>query len=226
MNGARGWWWLDAALALGTAAVLAYGVLRLGWPVFAVMAFFWFENVVIGAFNVAKMLTSGARLGAAGFVGSLAIAAFFTFHYGMFTAVHGVFVVALFGGETGAGGARGLFGPLLHMLDRLIASGDGLLAAAAIVLVHAAGFVQWSLATRSQPTPLKELMSAPYGRIVVLHVTLIAGGFLVQGLRAPVAGALLLVALKLSYDLVALARTRRANDGGYAGVGDRAEEPR
>jgi len=39
-------------------------------------------------------------------------------------------------------------------------------------------------------------MGAPYGRIVVLHITLIAGGFLVMSLKAPVLGVLLLLALK------------------------------
>lgn len=213
------WWWLDASLAIGTAAVLAYGVLVLGWPVFAVMALFWFENVVIGGFNVAKMLVSGTRLGAAGLIGALALAAFFTVHYGMFTAVHGVFVIALFGGELGQGAmSAGLFAPLFRMLDHLLASGDGGLAAAAIVALHAAGFVRWWLDTRAAPTPLKELMGAPYGRIVVLHITLIAGAFLVQALKAPVAGALLLIALKLGWDLVTLKRAQRPAEFAAAGA--------
>jgi hypothetical protein len=88
---------LDALLAIVSAAVIAYGVLALGWPVFTVMALFWFENVVIGGFNVLKMLTTGVRGGPGGVVGALATAAFFTVHYGLFTVVHGVFVVMLFG---------------------------------------------------------------------------------------------------------------------------------
>ena len=56
-------------------------------------------------------------------------------------------------------------------------------------------------------------MGAPYGRIMVLHVTLIAGGFLVMSLHAPVLGALLLIALKLAYDLVSLRRDRRCAEG-------------
>jgi hypothetical protein len=211
MGDARGWWWFDLLLAVSTAAIIGYGVLVLGWSVFAVMALFWFENIVIGGFNVARMLITGARLGVAAFLGSVAMAAFFTVHYGMFTAVHGIFVVMLFGGELGSGAmASGLFGPLLRMLDRLLADRDGWLAVGAIVALHGASFAQWWSTTRAAPTPLKELMSAPYGRIVILHVTLIAGGFLVQALHAPVAGALLLIALKLAYELVSFARLWRA----------------
>jgi hypothetical protein len=80
----------------------------------------------------------------------------------------------------------------------------------AVVAVQAVSFVQWSMATRASPTPLKELMGAPYGRIMVLHVSLIAGAFLLQALRSPVAGVLLLVALKLAYDLMAIGRGRQA----------------
>jgi hypothetical protein len=210
---------LDAALAIASTAVIAYGVLALGWSVFIVMALFWFENVVIGGFNVLRMLVSGARLGAAELFGALFAAAFFTVHYGLFTAVHGVFVVMLFGRPELGGGASmdgGLFGPLLQMVGRLVADRDGWLAIVAIVAVHAASFVQWARATRELPTPINELMAAPYGRIVVLHITLIAGGFLVMSLHAPMLGALLLLGLKLAYDLVTLRRAPSRQQGDAA----------
>jgi hypothetical protein len=205
---------IDALLAIGSAAVIGYGVLVLGWSVFMVMALFWFENVAIGGFNVAKMLTTGVRTGIGGFAAALAIAAFFTLHYGLFTVVHGVFVVMLFGQpELGRGAMDGgPWGPVSALLSQLFTDRDGWYAIAAIVLVHAAGFAQWAWATREQPTPLKELMAAPYGRIVVLHLTLIVGGFLVMTLHAPVAGVLLLLALKLGYDLRTLGRNRRPGD--------------
>jgi hypothetical protein len=199
---------LDTALALASAAVIAWGVLGLAWSVFTVMALFWFENVVIGALNVLRMLVSGARIGGAGIVGAVAMATFFTVHYGMFTAVHGVFVVMLFGmpelGRQAMDG--GFYGPLGNMMQTLFGDREGWLAIAAIVTVQVASFVQWAMATRELPTPLKELMGAPYGRIVVLHITLIAGGFLIMSLKAPELGVLLLVALKLGYDLMSLRR--------------------
>jgi len=202
---------IDAALAVVSAAIIAYGVLVLRWPVFIVMALFWFENVVIGGFNVLRMLVSGLRMGPAGLVGACAMSAFFTLHYGLFTAVHGVFVVMLFGtSELGREVMNGgLLGPLQQMLGRLITDRDGWLAMLAIVAAQLVAFVRWSIETRELPTPLKDLMGAPYGRIVVLHITLIAGGFLVMSLHAPVLGALLLVTLKLAYDLISLKREPR-----------------
>ena len=207
---------VDATLAVASAGIIAYGVLVLDWPVFIVMALFWFENVVIGGFNVLRMLVSGIRMGPAGLVAACAVAAFFTVHYGLFTAVHGVFVVVLFGAaELGREAMNaGLLGPLRRMLEHLIADRDGWLAMLAIIGAQGAGFVRWWRQTRAVPAPLKELMSAPYGRIVVLHVTLIAGGFVVMSLRAPLLGALLLIALKLAYDLITLARepSKEADD--------------
>ena len=200
----------DLALALASAAVFAWGVLVLGWSPFVVMLLFWFENVVIGVLHVVKMLATGLRLGAAGLVGAIALSAFFTVHYGLFTAVHGMFVALLFGGpELGRDAMNGgLSGPLVAMPHYLLANRDGWLAVLAIVLLHLSGLLQWLARTRELPPPLKDLMGAPYGRIVVLHVTLIASGFLVQALKTPVAGALLLVGLKLAYDLVTLGRDR------------------
>jgi Family of unknown function (DUF6498) len=202
---------IDRVLALASAVVLAWGVLVLGWSPFVVMMLFWFENVVIGVLHVMKLVVTGARMGAAGLIGGTALAAFFTVHYGMFTAVHGAFVVLLFGsGELGRHAMDGgLSGPVWVMLNYLFAEREGWLAVIAIVLLHASGLVQWLARTRAAPPPLKELMGAPYGRIVILHVTLIASGFLVQALKAPVAGALLLIGLKLAYDLVTLGREHR-----------------
>ena len=218
MTSARAAAGLDLALALASAAVIAWGVLALGWSPFVVMMLFWFENVVIGVFNVVKIVIAGARLGALGLVGAAAIAAFFTVHYGMFTAVHGMFVVLLFGGaELGRTALDGgLAAPALGMVRYLLADRDGWLAVIAIVLLHLSGLVQWVGRTRELPTPFKEVMGAPYGRIVILHITLIASGFLVQALQAPVAGALLLVGLKVGYDLVTLKRNRSKEEGDAA----------
>ena len=202
---------LDIALALATAAVLAWGVLVLDWSPFIVMALFWVENVVIGIFNLLKMLFAGARLGWAGLLGAIAVGAFFTVHYGLFTLVHGAFVVMLFGGSeiTRGVATSGLLAPIGAMLKTLLTQREGWVAIGAIAAVHANATIQWLLRTRELPPPIKDLMVAPYGRILILHVTLIAGGFLMQAFGAPRAGALLLIGLKLAYDLRAVRRDRQ-----------------
>ena len=204
MDEVKTWQGIDIALAVAAAVIVAYGVLMLGWSVFVVVALFWFENVLIGVFNVAKMLITGARTGhTVSMIAALALSVFFTIHYGMFTVAHGVFVVGLFGqGELGS--SQGLFAPLGRMLGYLLADRDGWLAAVGITALQAAAFVRWLSSTRAQPVLLlPALMFAPYGRIVILHITIIVSGILVGMLKLPVLGALLLVALKLAFDIVA-----------------------
>jgi len=53
---------------------------------------------------------------------------------------------------------------------------------------------------------LPQLMQQPYGRIVVMHLAIIFGGFIMIALHSPTAGLLLLVFLKILLDL-----------GGHAG---------
>lgn len=204
MDEADKWRGVDLALAVGAAVIVAYGVLVLEWSVFIVIALFWFENVVIGVLNVAKMLISGARIGGLGVIAALALAAFFTVHYGMFTVAHGVFVASLFGKSELGSSPSGLFAPLGQMLGVLLNDREGWIAAGSIALLQTAAFFRWWTATREQPELLPQLMFAPYGRIVVLHITVIVSGILVGMLKQPVLGALLLVALKLAFDLGAV----------------------
>lgn len=192
---------VDIALAIASAAIIAGGVLVLGWSVFIVIALFWFENVIIGALNVAKMLISGARLGGKALIGAVALSAFFAVHYGLFTVVHGDFVVALFGRQDLGVVGGGLFTPLARMLDYLFADRNGWLAITAILAFQLTAFVRWWTSERVDALSLATLMFAPYGRIMILHVTLLIGGILSQTLNLPVVGALMLVALKLAFDL-------------------------
>ncbi|MCA9003135.1 MAG: hypothetical protein KDB61_14525, partial [Planctomycetes bacterium] len=99
-----------SAIALLLANVLpAAGVLFWGWEAFYVVFLYWFENLIVGAFNILRMISAspGPRDQVAGgsptasLIGAHAakvfMVPFFTVHYGMFCLVHGVFVFALFG---------------------------------------------------------------------------------------------------------------------------------
>ena len=58
---------------------------------------------------------------------------------------------------------------------------------------------------------VKQQMSEPYGRIFIMHITIILGGFLVMWLGAPLMSLILLVALKSGADLKAHVREHKAN---------------
>jgi hypothetical protein len=185
-----------------------YGVLELGWGVFELIFLFWMENVVIGLFNIFKLLASRPN-NAVLWLGKLFFVPFFTFHYGIFTLVHGVFVIALFGPEP-------LKKILADSMDNFSVISDlpleNSLATAVLLLAvsHAVSFYfDYIRNGEYERAGLQQLMSEPYRRVVVLHVGLIASGFLLMSLDQPTAGLILLVFLKIALDAAGLLRREK-----------------
>jgi hypothetical protein len=227
---------LLSTLVLVAANLLPlYGVVAGGWSTFEVVALYWFENVVIGGFNVLKMLCCApdlaalqaqmaARLRAAGrepaapqslqslgkimHLAKLFFVPFFIVHYGLFTFVHGVFVVVLLGGV----GLSGLSLPWSQAQEGVHASAL-LWAALALVVSHGVSFVgNFLLGGEYRRTTLPQQMFAPYGRVVVLHVAILGGGILTALLGSPLALVALLVVGKTGLDLVLHRRSHRKLD--------------
>ena len=202
------------ALVVANLVPLA-GVILLGWEVFPVVFVFWVENVIVGVFNVLKMVTAtvrgGVDLGVRCF-----LVPFFCFHYGMFCFVHGLFVFVMFG--KGMMDPHGFPGPamMIEAVSRL-----GLWwAVAGLTVSHGISFVaNYLLGGERDRVTLPQLMIQPYGRIVVLHLAILGGGFLIMSLGSPWYGLALLVLLKIGLDLRAHLRERwKFASGKAAGV--------
>jgi hypothetical protein len=208
---------LQLAAALGAAAVMATGIVAFGWPAFTVLALYWLENVIIGAFTVLRILAAGAR--SERYFEALGGTAFFTLHYGFFCLIHGFFVAVLFGGMNPDGG---LLDPVLLMIGRVAGDRVGALVVAAMLVAAAADAWRALIASDpDDPRAIRDAMSSPYGRIVVLHLVLIGGGFTMQALHLPSLAALLLVAFKFVYDLRQIRREDAAAAGRSAAAGAR-----
>ncbi|MBK9243874.1 MAG: hypothetical protein IPM30_03290 [Burkholderiales bacterium] len=204
---------LQQVAATGSAVVMAVGIVLFGWPTFTVLALYWLENVIIGGFTALRILAAGGATGRYG--ESLATTVFFCVHYGLFCAVHGIFVATLFGGIDAVGG---FVEPLLLMIGRIAGDRIGLLVVAAMVAAAAIDAWQAMAAVDADDArAVRSIMAEPYGRIVVLHVVLIAGGFLMAALDLPSLAALLLVAVKLLHDLRLLRRRTAQPKQGTAG---------
>jgi len=184
------------------ANLLPLGLVAAGvWDVAEVVFFYWFENLIVGLFNLLRIMTAASlEIGARLFLGT-----FFTVHYGMFCMGHMVFLVDVFGfpglppGQPAPGGGFALFdviaAPELLFPPRfwwplLVLAGS-----------HGLSFLTHYLLggerlTASQGT----LMGRPYGRIVVMHLWLFAGGFLIMHWQAPMVALLALVLLKTLID--------------------------
>lgn len=192
--------WTDVGLAVAFNVLPIVGVLFWGWSPFALIFLYWLENVAIGGRTLLSILASGFAKGPGGGVLGVGLGAFFTVHYGLFCFVHGVFVVTLFGGEMGDGF------DLVATAQRLLAHNTNLaIGFAAIVLWQAIELVLYLVSGRAREDTPRELMQAPYGRIVLLHVTILFGGFLLMLLGWPIIGVVALALFKTAYD-VAVAR--------------------
>lgn len=202
------------------------GVIWLDWSVLEIMLLYWTESVVIGAVNVLRMLSvraagpyrtdrgglSDARASARTAVGhtgvklKLFLIPFFAFHFGMFCFAHLTAIVFIFFEDA--------WGPTLDILPP---ASDTLfwLAAAAILLSHLFSYlINFIGKGEYRRVGVGELMQRPYGRIVVMHVTVIVGAALVDWLSSPVPMLVFLVVVKTVVDLRMHERERRRFDEG------------
>ncbi|MBI2077650.1 MAG: hypothetical protein HYT80_04655 [Euryarchaeota archaeon] len=177
---------------LAANLVPVVGVLALGWRLADILLLFWLESAIIGAYNIVKMLLIGDPK-AAGLV------PFFIIHYGFFMFGHLVFLSAFFviglDPNNFSGGSLALVPEALRRTSP---------AALALVVSHGVSFVNNFLrGGERKTTEIGRLMFAPYPRIFVMHLTILAGGFAILTLGEPWFALVVLVALKTGVDLVA-----------------------
>jgi hypothetical protein len=190
---------LSAWVLVAANLVPLAGVLFWGWDAFALIALFWMENVVIGAFFALRMLCLDPRDPAL-WIGKLFMVPFFCVHYGGFTAIHGLFVFEMLGGRRYDMRGFDLFEPAARA-----AADYGLwLPLAALVASHLFSFL-WNYLYRGEflRAQLPRLMAAPYGRVVVLHLAILLGGFAAMALGSPLWALVVLLGLKIGLDLKA-----------------------
>ncbi len=116
-------------------------------------------------------------------------------HYGMFWVVHGIFVLTLpLFAFTGTDGAPD-FGTTLNPLAILFALICLLISHGVSYRLNYIGRGEYLRTTAAQQ------MFAPYGRLVVLHITIIFGALLISMTGAPASAIVVLVLLKIALDL-------------------------
>jgi len=215
-------------LLLATNSVPLFGVAFGGWTLGTVMVLYWLENGIVGVLNVPRIALAALQvarrtpvtlpdrwtfMAASRGIGAFALIPLFIFHYGLFWVVHGIFVGALFAGIGPFGEVGAFGGASLATRANLDAVATGLIG---LALYHVVGFVYWDLirGEASRMTP-SAVMNEPYGRLIVLHLTIIFGAFLVVMSGQTIAPLVLLVVLKTALQLGLLARTRQV---AYSGV--------
>lgn len=170
------------------------GVLLWDWRAFDLIFLYWMENLVIGAFSALRMLARPYQH-PLDLVFPLFLTPFFVFHYGAFCWGHGTFVMSMFAPSDAP--HEGLFTAIMHSLQNT----SMLMAVLALVALQLIDWLRDSYRHGFGSDGVKDLMVAPYRRIVVLHITIIFGGFALMALDEPTVGLLLLIALKVTSDV-------------------------
>ncbi len=206
------------------------GVLFWGWNVSTLLVLYWVENGIVGLLNVPKMLLASGpdeptgrvvevrgigpvTTQRSGSVEKAVLVPFFLIHYGLFWFVHGVFVFALpmFIGvvrqEPIAPDPFGLGSSF--PFDGAIAPssiGPNLSAVAwgavGLAISHVASFlINYVGRGEYLRVSAARQMFAPYGRLVVLHLTILFGAFVSLAIGSPVGAVVVLVLLKTIIDV-------------------------
>ncbi len=194
------------------------GVLFFKWDAFLIVLLYWAENVAVGFYNVLKMAMVKVKHPAE-HLGKLFQIPFFIIHYGGFTGIHGMFVLAMFkkeGDVFGKGPDWPCFLAFVQILFHTIAQAyraipvNARWVIAAMFVSHGISFV-YNYLYKGEYARIsgEKLMMQPYARVVVMHIAIIFGGFLTMAFGSPVGLLLMLVIIKTLIDVALHKRQHR-----------------
>lgn len=165
-----------------------FGVIFLGWNIFQILFLYWLETAIIGFFNIFKIIK------VEGFLNISSITSFLI-HYGVFMLGHLVFIVAFFTSEI-------FSDPTLPSIT--ILSVESILIPFAVLCIsHGLSFfLNFIQKKEYKKVTAEEQKQAPYSRVVIMHATVIFGGWLIGIFGNPIFGLVVLVALKITIDTV------------------------
>lgn len=184
------------SLLLANALPLV-GVLFFDWNIFQILFLYWLESAIVGFFHVIK-------LGVIGRIGyfSLIFIPFFIILYGLFMSAHLSFILnffARFSHETYS------FPTSLESFKLYFNA--VVIPFCGIFISHGISFFKNFIGKKEYSnytqSTIIELVKAPYafGRIVVMQITVILGGFMAVILQEPIWVLVLLIILKSVIDL-------------------------
>jgi hypothetical protein len=191
-----------------------YGVVFWGWSQGYILFIYWAETSIIGFLNVFRMMlaqkVNTKNLKVNGKRPKIKTEAdfrafrrnmifFFIMHFGIFNVVHGAFVYGFSDIDLGVILSSGT-----TLIDIAAAAAPLLIPIMALFISHAASFV-FNYIGRGEykEQELNVLFLKPYSRIVVTHITLVSGASLMESFGEPVVMLVLMVVLKIAFDVLA-----------------------
>ena len=174
-----------------------WGVYALGWSVYSLLLVYWLESFVVGAYYLIKLF----RLPRGTWRGYLASTAFFLFTFGMPWLVHGLAIQMFFNPD------RGPYNSVMpwDLLSFNFYSSLGpshRLAIFSLGVSHGLSFWLHFLGNKEYLyLDATALIKQPFARVLVLHLSVLIGGFAVMELKMPSLALLVLVLAKIILDL-------------------------
>jgi Family of unknown function (DUF6498) len=182
-----------------------YGVIAFGWNAVPLVMLYWMENIIAGVLTIPRIFISGATYGPLGVGLGAFMSVFFVFHYGLFCAVHGTFLMAFIAMSDGT-----IANQPPIMMDVWAMFQFGLTSAPHIdyfiyaIIAFQVLVAIWEFGIKGEwkeTNPMAE-MFAPYGRIIVLHLAIFGGAFALFVLGQPMIGVLALILFRAVYGVI------------------------
>ncbi len=184
------------------------------WSLFEMMVLYWSESAIIGFFNILRMLIcqningkAKAELVAA----KLFMIPFFCVHYGIFMFGHWFSILVLFNSSNPLEALR--LDPLNMVTSTfpdLLLNMNLLYAGLCLFASHSYSFLANYINKKEyQSTNLQMLMLQPYGRIIIMHLTIIFGGAFIMFLGAHPVTYTIVVILKILVDSISHIQERK-----------------
>ncbi len=203
-----------AALRLSQLALVlanlvpAIGVVAFDWDPYHLLILYWLENAVLGVLNLPRMALAPMRQPG---TPKLFLIAFFCVHYGMFLFAHLMLLSAIT--DSGFHAREGW--QALQRAWTLLERTETAVAIGGLAISHTLSFfVNYIGRGEYRRTTVNREMSSIYPRILVMHLAIVLGAVLVVVLDLPHGVLIVLVALKIWFDLRGHRKTHARRAGG------------
>jgi Family of unknown function (DUF6498) len=170
------------------------GVLFFGWDLLSIMFLYWTETAIVAFYSLLKVVKVGGLFQILPMTVNLLFV-------GIFMRVHLIFLLWLFGPPHRGQLPAEIVTPLLLKTWP---------SAVAFLVSHGVSFLVNFLGNHEyERTSVIAEHGAVWNRVVLMHMTIIFGGFVVMAANAPVGGLVMLGLLKIIADVRGHVRQRR-----------------
>lgn len=187
-------------LSLVDDIIPLFGLIFLGWNPAIILPLYWVENIAVGYYTYKKlMLPDIAESGINISSGSgpkrpaqrTELANFFLMHYGIFTLVHGVFAFTVVPNVVADSAVDA--SPLLWAVPAALITA---------LIAERIRFIRQIASPESRAKLTQgNVMGSAYVRIIVLHMSILIGAWIILGLGLPQGAAVVLILLKMTVEV-------------------------